>query len=283
MLTLTAGCGGQDATAARTPAEAVARQAKDGAGVKVTKVVRLTYGDAPRAADGLVVPVDIGEYSESRTTGILRLGTAASDLTTTFHRTDVTEDLKNLVPDDLSGRTTRAISIGGSDTYEQRADRRDVPAGKSRLHHSSPECGTAARLAGALDARAVLSPEVLDRLAAPAPSSGGVIDEVTTVVHAGSAAQTELSTPARGDDPAMAEALRERYRSARVSWQLWVGPDRLPRRVRLVAANPSAEEGVPRSNVTEIDFTDWGNDVPVEPPPQDQVHESGSCLAPEPY
>ncbi|MEV3987081.1 hypothetical protein [Nonomuraea sp. NPDC049758] len=283
VLTLTAGCGGQDATAARTPAEAVARQAKEGAGVKVTKVVRLTYGNAPRAAEDLVVPVDIGEYSESRTTGILRLGTAASDLTTTFHRTDVPEDLKNLVPSDLSGMTTRAITIGDSGTYEQRADRRDVPAGKSWLHHSSPECGMAARLAGALDARAVLSPEVLERLAAPAPSSGGVIDEVTTVVHAGSAAQTQLSAPARGDDPAMAEVLREQYRSARVSWQLWVGPDRLPRRVRLVAANPSAEEGVPRSSVTEIDFTDWGNDVSVEPPPKDQVHESGSCLAPEPY
>ncbi|MFI7111311.1 hypothetical protein ACIBK9_33720 [Nonomuraea sp. NPDC050227] len=25
--------------------------------------------------------------------------------------------------------------------------------------------------------------------------------------------------------------------------------------------------------MTEIDFTDWGNDVSVEPPPQDQVHE----------
>ncbi|MGW4412566.1 hypothetical protein ACWEJ6_51845 [Nonomuraea sp. NPDC004702] len=124
---------------------------------------------------------------------------------------------------------------------------------------------------------------MLERLAAPAPSSGGVIDEVTTVVHAGSAAQTELTTPARGDDPAMAEVLREQYRAARVSWQLWVEPDRLPRRVRLVTADPSAEEGVPRSSVTEIDFTDWGNDVSVEPPPQDQVHESGSCLAPEPY
>ncbi|MER6577412.1 hypothetical protein [Nonomuraea sp. NPDC001023] len=283
VLTLTAGCGGQDATAARTPAEAVAQQAKDGAGVKVTKVVRLTYGHTPRAAGDLLVSVDIGEYDESRTTGILRLGTAASDLTTTFRRTNIPEDLKHLIPDDLSGMTTRAISVGGSGTYEQRADRRDVPAGKSWLHHGSPDCGMAARMAGVLGARTVLSPEVLNKLAAPAPSSGGVIDGVATVVHAGSAAQTEFSIPAPGDDPAMAAVLREQYGSARVSWQLWVGPDGLPRRVRLVAPNPLAEEGVPRNSVTEIDFTDWGNDVSVEPPPKDQVHESGSCLAPEPY
>ncbi|MFI7422971.1 hypothetical protein [Nonomuraea sp. NPDC049684] len=251
-LTLTAGCGGPDAT-------------------------------APRTADDLMAPVGVGEYSESRTTGIVRLGTAASDLTTTFHWTDVPEDLKNLVPDDLSGMTTRAISIGGSDTYEQRADRKDVPAGKSWLHHSSPECGAAERLAGILDARAVLSPEVLGRLAAPAPSSGGVIDEVATVVHSGSAAQTEFSGgPAQGGDPAMAAQLRDLHHSSRVSWQLWVGPDRLPRRVRLVRGNPLAAEGVPRSVVTEIDFTDWGSDVSVEPPPKDQVHESESCLAPEP-
>ncbi|MEU1728557.1 hypothetical protein [Nonomuraea sp. NPDC005692] len=286
VLTLTAGCGGQDAAAARTPAEAVAQQAKDGAGVKVTKVVRLDYGEAiptPPAEDDDIVPVNIGEYSESRTTGILRLGAAASDLTTTFHRTNIPEDLKNVIPDDLSSMTTRAISIGDSGTYEQRADRRDVPAGKTWLHHSSPECGMAARAAGALDARAVLSPKVLEQLAAPAPSSAGVIDAVTTVVHSGSAAQTEFSIPDQsGDDPVMAAQLREQSRSVRVSWQLWVGPDRLPRRVRLVTATPSPEEGVPRSAVTEIDFTDWGNDVSVEPPPKDRVHESGSCLDPEP-
>ncbi|MEU1392773.1 MULTISPECIES: hypothetical protein [unclassified Nonomuraea] len=52
------------------------------------------------------------------------------------------------------------------------------------------------RVAGALDARAVPSSEVLEKLAAPAPSSAGVIDAVTTVVHSGSAAQSEFSSPA---------------------------------------------------------------------------------------
>jgi hypothetical protein len=284
VITLTAGCGGESTMAARTPAEAVAQQAKGSTGVKVTKLVRLDYGEAiptPPAEDDVTVPVNIGEYSESRTTGILRLGAAASDLTTTFHRTNIPEDLKDIIPDDLSYMTTRAILIGNSGTYEQRADRRDVPAGKAWLHHSSPECGTAARLLGALDARAVLLPKVLQRLAAPAPSSGGVIDAVATVVHSGSAAQVEFSIPAQGDDPVMAAQLPEQSRSVEVSWQLWVGPDQLPRRVRLVTANPLAE-GVPRTAVAEVDFTDWGSDVSIGPPPKDQVHETGSCLNPEP-
>jgi hypothetical protein len=285
LIALAAGCGGQGAMAARTPAEAVAQKVKGSTGVKVTKIVRLDYGEAiptPPADDDVIVPVNIGEYSESRTTGFLRLGVAASDLTTTYHRTNIPEDLKDVIPDDLSYMTTRAISIGDSGTYEQRADRRDVPVGKTWLHHSSPECGMAARLLGALDARAVLSPKVLQRLAASAPSSGGVIDAVATVVHSGSAAQAEFSIPAPGDDPVMAAQLLKQSRSAEVSWQLWVGPDQLPRRVRLITVNPLAEKGVPRTAVTEIDFTGWGSDVSIGPPPKDQVHETGSCLDPEP-
>ncbi|NUR86326.1 MAG: hypothetical protein HOY71_19765 [Nonomuraea sp.] len=279
MIVLTTGCGGQTA---RTPAEAVAQQAKDGTGVRVTKLIRLDYGEAiptPPADDDLIVRIDIGLYNESRTTGTLRLGTAASDLTTTYYQTNIPEDLKAVVPDDLSSLTTRAISIAGSGTYEQRADRKDVPPGKTWLHNNGPECGTAARLAGTLDARAVLTPEVLRKLAAPAPSSGEVIDGVATVVHIGSAAQSDFSVSAPGDDPVMAARLRH---STRVSWQLWVGPDGLPRRFRLVAPNPTAEQGMVRSAVAEIDFTDWGSEVSVEPPPQDQVHETASCLAPEP-
>lgn len=271
--------------AARTPAEAVAQQAKGSTGVKVTKIVRLDYSEAirtPPAEDDFIVPVNIGAYSESRTTGVLRLGAAASDLTTTYHRTNIPEDLKDVVPDDLSSLTTRAISIGDSGTYEQRADRRDVPVGKAWLHHSSPECGMADRLLGTLDVRAVLSPKVLQRLAAPAPSSGGVIGEVATVVHSGSASQAEFSIPVTGDDPAMAAQLREQSRSGVVSWQLWVGPDQLPRRIWLTTTNPLAEEGEPRTAVTEVDFTDWESDVSIGPPPKDEVHETGSCLNPEP-
>ncbi|MER7364685.1 hypothetical protein [Nonomuraea wenchangensis] len=285
VITLTTGCGAQSAPTALTPAEAVARQAADSAGVNVTKIVRLDYGEAmptPPADGDDIVPVNIGEYSESRTTGVLRLGTAASDLTTTYYRTNIPEDLKSVIPDDLSYMTTRAIAIGGSGTYEQRADRRDVPAGKTWLHHGDAGCGMAARLAGNLNARAVLSPQVLRRLAAPAPSSGEVIDGVATVVHAGSAAQAEFVVPAPGDDPVMAAQLRERVRPTEVSWRLWAGQDGLPRRVRLVTTDPEAAEGIPRTTVTEIDFTGWGSTVSVEPPPEDQVHETGSCLDPEP-
>ncbi|MET8991022.1 hypothetical protein ABZW49_36705 [Nonomuraea wenchangensis] len=285
LITLTTGCGGQSAPAASTPAEAVARHAEDSAGVKVTKIVRLDYGEAmptPPADGDDIVPVDIGEYSESRTTGVLRLGTTASDLTTTYYRTNIPEDLKSVIPDDLSSMTTRAISIGDSGTYEQRADRRDVPAGKTWLHHGDPGCGMAERLAGSLDMRTILSPQVLRKLAAPAPSSGEVIDAVDTVVHAGSASQAEFAVQAPGDDPVMAAQLRERVRQTEVSWRLWAGPDGLPRRVRLVTTDPEAVEGVPRTTVTEIDFTDWGSAVSIEPPPTDQVHETGNCLGPEP-
>lgn len=285
VITLTVGCGEESTMTGRTPAEAVAQQAKDSTGVKVTKIVRVDYGEVtiptPSTEDDFTVPVNIGEYSESRTTGILRLGAAASDLTTTFHRTDIPEDLKGVIPDDLSYMTTRAISISGTDTYEQRADRRYIPAGKAWLHHSSPKCGMATRLLGGLDARAVLLPQVLQKLAAPAPSSGEVIDAVATVVHSGSAAQAEFSIPAQGDDPVMAAQLSKQSRSLEVSWQLWVGPDQLPRRVRLITTDLLAEDA-PRSAVTEVDFTDWGGDVSIEPPPKDQVHEAGSCLDPEP-
>ncbi|MGA5758747.1 hypothetical protein [Nonomuraea bangladeshensis] len=281
MVTLAVGC----APAASSPAEAVARQAEDSTGVKVTKIVRLDYGEAmptPLGEDDGVVPVNIGEYNESRTTGVLRLGTTASDLTTTYYRTNIPEDLKSVIPDDLSYMTTRAISIGDSGTYEQRAERKDMPAGKTWLHHDGAGCGAAARLVGKLDLRTILSPQVLRKLAAPAPASGEVIDGVDTVVHAGSALHTEFAVHSPGDDPVMAAVLREQARPTEVSWRLWVGPDGLPRRVRLVTTDPEAAEGVPRTAVTEIDFTDWGSTVSIEPPPADQVHETGSCLNPEP-
>ncbi|MEV5890242.1 hypothetical protein [Nonomuraea fuscirosea] len=270
---------------ALTPAEAVARQAEDSAGVKIAKLVRLDYGPAmptPRAEDDLIVPVNIGEYDESRTTGVMRLGADASDLTTTFHRTNIPDELKGLVPDDLSSMTTRAISIDGSGTYEHRADQKDVPAGKTWLHHSGSGCGMAERAVGSLDLRAILSPKVLLKLTAPASSPGEVIDGVATVVHAGSAAQSEFQRQAPGDDPVTLAVLRERFRSMEVSWRLWVGPDGLPRRLRLEEARPATEEGMPKTSVTEIDFTGWGSDVTVVPPPGEQVHETGSCLAPEP-
>ncbi|NUP63528.1 MAG: hypothetical protein HOW71_15310, partial [Nonomuraea sp.] len=114
-LALTAGGGGGDAVTARTPAEAVTQRLKGSAGVKVSRLVRLEYGEkvsTPPAQDDFVVPVDIGEYSESRTTGVL--GATASDLTATYYRTNVPDEVKGVVPTDLSFMTTRTITIAGS-------------------------------------------------------------------------------------------------------------------------------------------------------------------------
>ncbi|MFI6316812.1 hypothetical protein ACIBG8_04800 [Nonomuraea sp. NPDC050556] len=251
LLTLTTGCGGESvATATRTPAEAVAEQAGV---VKISERVRLDFGET----------VNIAEYSESRTAGVLRLGAAASDLTTVHLRTDLTEDLKAVVP---ASQTTRVISVGDSGSYVQGAD-------KVWLHYGSPTC----RVLTSLDARAVLSPKVLQILAAPAPSSGEVIDSVPTVEYAGNAPQTEFGIPDTGNDPAAADQVREHYGAIEVSWQLWVGPDQLPRRARLTTVNPEPEDGMPGTITTEIDFTGWGSDVSIKPPPKKQVQEAGGC------
>ncbi|MEO3857020.1 hypothetical protein [Acrocarpospora sp. B8E8] len=283
MLALTVGCGG-DAVTARTPAEAVTQRMKDSTGVKVARLVRLDYGEnvfTPPAEDDFIVPVDIGEYSESRTTGVL--GATASDLTATYYQTNVPDELKSVFPTDLSSMTTRAISIAGSGTYRYRADRQDVPAGKSWLHSRNTECEQLLRAIGSLGVRDLVSPEVLRKLAAPASSPGEAIDGVATVVHAGSSSQVEFGVAAPYDDPALVAQLRKRYGSIQVSWQLWVGPDRLPRRVRLTSTDPMAQDDQPETAVTEIDFTDWGSDVLIDSPPPDQVHETGTCLGPEPY
>ncbi|NUW38855.1 hypothetical protein [Nonomuraea rhodomycinica] len=282
MLALTAGCGDGDAVTARTPAEAVAQRMRGSAGVHVSRLVRLDYGEKAftSPAEDDVVPVDIGEYNESRTTGVL--GATASDLTATYHRTNVPDELRSVVPTDLSSMTTRTITIAGSGTYEHRADRRDVPAGKSWLHGGGPRCDQMLAAVGRLGLRDLVSPEVLRRLAAPAPSAGEPIDGVTTVVHAGSGSLAQLGHPAPHGDPVLAAQARERRDSTQVSWRLWVGPDRLPRRLHLTEAYPMAEAGLPRSTVIEVDFTGWGTDVLVDPPPADQVHESGSCLDPQP-
>lgn len=257
---------------------------KGSTGVKVARLVRLDYGErvfTPPAEDDFVVPVDIGEYSESRTTGVL--GATASDLTATYYRTNVPDELKSVVPTDLSYMTTRTITITGSGTYKYRADRQDVPAGKSWLHGRGSGCMQLSRAIGSLGVRDLISPEVLRKLAAPAPSSGEAIDGVATVVHAGSGSQAEFGIAAPHDDPVIVAQLRERYALTQVSWQLWVGPDRLPRRVRLTSAYPVDEDDQPKTTVTEVDFTGWGNDVLIEPPPPDQVHETGTCLGSEPY
>ncbi|MEV4179230.1 hypothetical protein [Nonomuraea sp. NPDC049709] len=284
LLVLTAGCGDGEAVTARTPAEAVTQRMKGSAGVKVTRLVRLDYGEkvfTPPAEDDSVALVNIGEYSESRATGVL--GATASDLTATYYRTNVPDEVKSVVPTDLSYMTTRTITITGSGTYRYRADRQDVPAGKSWLHGRSPDCEQLLRAIGSLGVRNLVSPEVLRKLAAPAPSSGAAIDGVATVVHAGSSSLTEFAIAAPHDDPVIAAQFRKRNDLTQISWQLWVGPDRLPRRVHLTSTYPMAEDNQPKTTVTEVDFTDWGSDVLVEPPPSDQVHETGTCLDPEPY
>ncbi|GAA0993209.1 hypothetical protein GCM10009555_083460 [Acrocarpospora macrocephala] len=283
MLALTVGCGG-DAVTARTPAEAVAQRMKGSTGVKVARLVRLDYGEnvfTPPAEDDFIVPVNIGEYSESRTAGVL--SAAASDLTTTYYQTNVPDELKSVFPTDLSYMTTRAISIAGSGTYRYRADRQDVPAGKSWLHSRSSGCEQRLRAIGSLGVLDLVSPEVLRKLAAPVPSAGEAIDGVATVVHAGSSSQAEFGIAAPHDDPVLAAQLLKRLGSIQVSWQLWVGPDRLPRRVRLTFTHPMAEDNQPKTAVAEVDFTDWGSDVLIDSPPPDQVHETGTCLDPEPY
>ncbi|WP_345559059.1 hypothetical protein [Nonomuraea rosea] len=256
---------------------------KGSAGVQVSRLVRLDYGEkvfTPPAEDDFVVPVNIGEYSESRTTGVL--GATASDLTATYYQTNVPDELKG-VPTDLSSMTTRVISIAGSGTYEYRADRQDVPAGKSWRHSRGSECAQLVRAIGSLGVLNLVSPEVLRKLAAPAPSSGKAIDGVATVVHTGSSSLAEFAIAAPPDDPVIVAQLRKRNDLIQVSWQLWVGPDRLPRRVHLTSTSPMAEDDQPKTTVIEVDFTGWGSDVLIDPPPSDQVHETGTCLDPEPY
>ncbi|GES00417.1 hypothetical protein Acor_24810 [Acrocarpospora corrugata] len=202
MLALTAGCGGGDAVTARTPAEAVTQRMTGSTGVKVARLVRLDYGESvftPPAEDDYIVPVDIGEYNESRTTGAL--GATASDLTATHYQTNVPDELKGIFPTDLSSMTTRTISIAGSGTYRYRADRQDVPAGKSWLHSRNSECEQLLRAIDSLSVRGLVSPEVLRKLAAPAPSPGEVIDGVVTVVHAGSGSQAEFGIEIPYGDP----------------------------------------------------------------------------------
>lgn len=257
---------------------------KGSTGVKVARLVRLDYGEnvstPPAAEDDFVALVNIGEYSESRTTGVL--GATASDLTATYYRTNVPDELKGFVPTDLSFMTTRTITIAGSGTYEYRADRKDVPAGKSWLHGHSPRCEQPLRAIGSLGVRNLISPEVLRKLTAPAPSSGETIDGVATVVHSGNSSLTEFINAAPHDDPVIAAQFRKRNDSTQISWQLWVGPDRLPRRVHLTSTHPMAEDNQPKSAVFEVDFTDWGSDVLIDSPPPDQAHETGTCLNPEP-
>lgn len=140
-----------------------------------------------------------------------------------------------------------------------------------------------ARAIGSLGIRDLVAPEVLRKLTAPAPTSGEAIDGVATVVHTGSGSQAEFGIAAPQVDPAIAAQLRERHGSTQVSWQLWVGPDLLPRRVRLTSTYPMAGDNEPKITVTEVDFTDWGRDVLIDPPPPDQVHEIGTCPAPDTY
>jgi hypothetical protein len=284
MLALMAGCGGGDAVTARTSVEAVTQRMKGSTGVKVTRLVRLDYGEkvfTPPAEGDYIAPLNIGEYSESRATGVL--GATVSDLTATYYRTNVPEELKSVVPTDLSFMTTRTITITGSGTYEHRADRQDVPAGKSWLHGGNSECEQVWRAMGSFGVRGLVSPEVLRKLAAPAPSPGEDIDGVATVVHAGSSSLAEFAITAPHDDPVIAAHIRERNGLTRISWRLWVGPDLLPRRVHFTLTDPMAEDNQPKTTVTEIDFTDWGSDVLIDLPPSDQVHETGTCLDPEPY
>ncbi|WP_344922097.1 hypothetical protein [Streptosporangium oxazolinicum] len=251
--------------------------------MKVTRLIRLDYGDnvfTPPADDESVVPVDIGEYSESRTTGVL--GATASDLTAIYHRTNVPDELKSVIPTDLSFMTTRVISTAGSGTYKYRADRQDVPAGKSWLHGNGSECEQLSRAIGSLGVRDLVLPEVLRKLAIPAPSSGEAIDGVATVMHAGSGSLGEFGDETLHDDPVIVAQLRERRDVPQVAWRLWVGPDRLPRRVHLTLSYPTTGDEQLKTAVVEVDFTGWGSDVLIAPPPSDQVHEAGICLAPEP-
>ncbi|MFG1948580.1 hypothetical protein [Nonomuraea sp. NPDC048826] len=176
------------------------------------------------------------------------------------------EELEHVVPTDLSDMTTRRITIAGSGAYLHRA-------GQAWLHSDDPACGRAARAVGSFGVHELVSPEVLRKLTAPAPTPGDAIGGVPTVVHTGSGPQREFGDPASITDPVIAAQLNERYRLTRVSWKVWVGPDRLPLRAHLTLTGP--EDG---DSVIEADFTGWGAEVLVDPPPPDQVRKAGACL-----
>lgn len=109
---------------------------------------------------------------------------------------------------------------------------------------------------------------------AKCPSSGEAIGGVATVVHAGSSSLGEFGDAALHDDPVIAAQLREWRDLPQVAWRLWVGPDRLPRRVHLTSTYPMAEDKRLETAVIEVDFTDWGSDVLIAP------HRRTRCTRP---
>ncbi|NRQ33327.1 hypothetical protein HII36_15940 [Nonomuraea sp. NN258] len=304
MVVVLAGCGSEVARSASptavptgppvtpfagSPAEAMALRFEEDVTVRVEKIERVDDGEPPVGisvnGDRAVV-IDTGGYDEERTKGVVRLGehgqsnhmgVIASDLTTSYHRTDISEEQRALVDEDLSDRTTQTITIAGgvgeSDEYVRRATRGDLPAGKSWYRDERDYgCGLKSEL-GTFTIGEMVQVDVLEKMAGSAPVRGEVLDGVDTTLYAGSSSISELGSTSSFTDAAQMDILEMQGTEVVVSWQLWVGPDQLPRRIRITTPiPPSFESDKPTTAVTEVSFSGWGAAVTISPPPGDQVH-----------
>ncbi|GAA0968934.1 hypothetical protein GCM10009555_015150 [Acrocarpospora macrocephala] len=182
------------------PDEAMALQLKRGVTVRVQKVERTESSEPSvnisQQGDEVMV-LDGGGYNEKRTEGVVQLGeygesnhmgTTASDLITTYHRTDIPEDMWDVVDEDLPSDTTRTIKIaegiGESKEFVRPATTEHLPQGKIWYRDARDyDCAMKSGL-GSFSISELIQVDLLKSLvtlAAP-PATGEPLDGVDTTL-----------------------------------------------------------------------------------------------------
>ncbi len=270
-----------------TPDDAMTLQLERGVTVQVRKVLRNESDESSvgisRQGDEVMV-LDTGGFNESRTEGVVRLGehgqsnwmgVTASDLTTTFHRTDVPEDMRDIVSEELADQRSRIIKTGEDTEYVQPASTGQLPAGKTWYRDDRDyECAMKSAL-GSFSLSELVQAELIKNmvtLAAP-PVPGEELDGVPTTVYAGTAPIRKLGGTASFSDAMNLDMYERADKTITVSWKLSVGPDQLPRRMTLSTPIPPVfQDDAPATAVTEVTFAAWGAPMNIVAPPADQVH-----------
>lgn len=227
------------AKAPRDPAAAVKRQAAKKSGVHIKENVRLTLGRET--------------LMNIRQSGLLRLGPRG---TTAY-------DLK------FTGAVRmRLIGVHGR-TYMQSPELTDeLPEGKKWVRLTDISADTGSSIVNVLD------PKVLKTLLKTTRSkvSGGRVDGVRTVVYRGSITLRQLAKVApTARDTADALKTLNNKKPVTVPWKLWVGRDRLPRRLTASIGLETSKERGDAKITSDTRFSGWGTTTPVKAPPAAEV------------
>ncbi|MBP2706537.1 hypothetical protein JOL79_22260 [Microbispora sp. RL4-1S] len=259
------------AAGATDPAAALRAQYVPGRGVHVATTTVL----GSRGQRNTISTHDEGDVEFGRS------GVAASDFTASVTLSGAPDEIAGLLGDQTA--PTRTVIVKGV-AYTQGGLFSDVlPQGKTWLR--SPKADPAAPLWSSLQVVQALDPAMLAATLAAtnATGRGGTVDGTPTTLYRGTITLQRLYSAVPTLKPQL-KYMSARERATRVYWRIWMGADRLVRKVttatRATLKVGKTEDEMIMTGTTR--YTHWGRKFRVTPPPAYLVADISEINFPTP-